>query len=85
MIAAAQMTITDADGKVVYEKTAYPAGRTTATDNAKLEILFPDSDDNLVDGQTYYCTLKFLPSTGSWVTELNNKAFTYPSTEIIKN
>ena len=85
MIAAAEMVITDADGNVVYEKTAYLTGRTTSTDIAKLELLFPDSDDNLVDGQTYYCTLKFLPSTGSWVTELNNKAFTYPSTEIIIN
>ncbi len=50
----------------------------------KLDEMFADATENLVDGQTYYETLQVLSSTGKITTVWNNKAFTYPSTEILK-
>ena len=45
--------------------------------NLMLEKEFPDSADNLVAGQTYYCTLKIEASNGVVTTRLDKKAFTF--------
>ena len=74
-----EMTITDAEGNTVYQKTEYvaPDGRGSDYQNLKLEVLFPDATDNLAAGQTYKVTIRFLTSHGIWTTKVNNKQFTY--------
>lgn len=86
MIVRATMVIKDAEGNELYNKTAYMPNnnRGKIYQTLKLDELFADADDDLVNGQTYYETLQVLASNGQTVTVWNNKAFTYPSTEIIK-
>ena len=86
MIVRVKMTIADAQGNTVYEKTGYlPAsGRANIFQTVKLEEVFPDAADGLTEGVTYYETIQAQLGTGEWITPLKDKAFTYPSTEIIK-
>ena len=74
-----EMTITDAAGNTVYQKTEYvaPDGRGSDYQKLMLEVLFPDATDNLAAGQTYKVTIRFLTSHGIWTTKVNNKQFTY--------
>jgi len=74
-----EMTITDAAGNTVYQKTEYvaPDGRGSDYQKLQLEVLFPDATENLVTGQSYKVTIRFLASNGTWTTKVNNKQFTY--------
>ena len=81
-----KMTIKDADGNTIYEKTVRQpnSARGSAFQNVKLDELFPDAANDLTEGVTYYETIEAQTGTGQWVTALKDKAFTYPSTEILK-
>jgi len=74
----ATLIVTDANGNELYNKTEFVMGRCHACQNLKLDVLFPDADDGLVDGTTYYWTLKATASNGVVTTIKNNEAFTYP-------
>ena len=75
MVASATLTITDGNGQVVYTKTGYPAGRTTVTENLKLDELFPEATDGLTAGATYYCTLTAVASDNNTYTIAKDHAF----------
>ena len=82
-IVNATMRLTDAQGNEVYNKTAFTPCtlRGSIYQTLKLDELFADADDNLVEGQTYYETLTILSSNGQTITKWNNKAFTYTVAE----
>ena len=86
MIVGGTMTIRDSEGNVVYNKTAYNSCdlRGSIYQTLKLDVLFADATENLVEGQTYYQDLQMLISNGTVIKRIDNKAFTYPSTEILK-
>ena len=77
-INTATMIITDAQGNEMYNETRFLLDRSEAGFyNLMLEKEFPDSADNLVAGQTYYCTLQIEASNGVVTTRLDKKAFTF--------
>ena len=72
------MVIKDADGQVVYEKTAYLLDRkTSGFQNIKLEQEFPDADDGLEAGQSYTVSLTATSSNGTVTTFVKNQKFVY--------
>ena len=95
MIASATMTIKDEAGNVLYEKTSYPMGRTYAAEILKLDEFFPDAEDNLTAGQTYFITVEVLAGNGQTlygefrdhlnggtkINKLNNFKFVYTPVE----
>ena len=61
----ATMTILDAEGRELYNKTIHPVDHTNSyMQTLMLEKDFPDADDQLVAGQTYKCVLKVTSSNG---------------------
>jgi len=77
-INTATMIITDAEGNELYNETRFPLDRgESGFYDLKLELEFPDSADNLTEGQTYYCTLIIEASNGVVTTKLDKQAFTY--------
>ena len=95
MIASATMTIKDEAGNILYKKTGYPMGRTYAAETLKLDECFPDAEDNLTAGQTYFITLEVLAGNGQTlygefrdhlnggakINKLNNFKFVYTPVE----
>jgi len=73
----AAITVKDGQGNVVYEKTAslpYTAFRDFTV--LKVGELFPDLEETLTPGQTYYRTLVATATGGNSCTVLENDAFT---------
>ena len=95
MLSSATMTIKDEAGNVLYEKTSYPMGRTYTAEILKLDEFFPDAEDNLTAGQTYFITLEVLAGNGQTIygefrdhlnggakiNKLNNFKFVYTPVE----
>ena len=83
MIVNATLVLKDSQGNEIYNKTAFMpySARNNIYQTLKLDELFADASDVLVEGQTYYETLTVLSSNGKTVTVFNEKAFTHPSDE----
>lgn len=77
LLTRATMTITDDQGSIVYEKTAYLPYRTFEEFSClKLEDLFPDATDGLQGDETYYETLQVYGTGERNCILLEKEAFT---------
>lgn len=77
LMTGATMTITDGQGRIVYEKTAYLPYRVFADfKTLKLEELFSDAADSLIPGQTYHETVTAAATGGRTCTVIDQE-FTY--------
>lgn len=76
LMVSATMTVTNGEN-TVYEKTAYLPYR-VFSDFTRLEVaeLFPDLEESLTQGQTYYKTLTATATGGTTCTVVDNEAFT---------
>ncbi len=71
------MTIRDAQGQPVYEKTAYLPDRVFADfTRMDLQVLFPDAAENLTEGKTYHETLTVY-TTGGMECTVIDESFTH--------
>lgn len=78
LMTSATMTITDAQGNAVYEKTAFLPYRVFADfKHLDLEELFPNAAEGLTAGQTYRVSLQAMSTGGRTCTVLENETFTY--------
>jgi len=74
---SATMTVTDSQGAAVYEKTAYlPYATFPEFTVLKEAELFPDLEEDLTAGQTYYRTLTATATGGNTCTVFENEAYT---------
>lgn len=77
LMTCATMTVEDQQGKRVYEKTAYlPYKVFRDFTMLKVSELFPDLEEALTPGQTYYQTLTATATGGNTCTVLENQPFT---------
>lgn len=76
LMVSATMTVTDGE-ETVYEKTTYLPYK-VFSDFAQLKVgeLFPDMEETLAEGKTYYKTLVATATGGRSCTVLENEAFT---------